>query len=230
MNTSRDRKAVLDAMQGRMAVRRFLPRPVPEGIVREILRYASFAPSGANLQPWTVHVLAGDAKQSVGSALEHAFWHAQETHAEEYRYYPAEDLEPFATRKRAFGALFYEALDIARDDAAGRQRQSARNCRFFDAPVGMVFTIDRRLEQGSWLDYGMFLQNIMLAARANGLDTCPQVSIARYHRVLRAVLPIPDAEMVVCGMALGYRDPDARELAVRQPRIEVSRFASFSGF
>lgn len=227
---SSDQKAVLEAMQARMAVRRFLPTPVPEVTVREILRCASAAPSGANLQPWNVHVLAGAVKQAIAAALEHAFWHEADAHAEEYRYYPPENAEPFATRKRAFGALFYEALNIARDDAQGRQRQSARNCRFFDAPVGMVFTIDRRLEQGSWLDYGMFLQNIMLAARACGLDTCPQVSIARYHRVLRQALRIPATEMVVCGMALGYRDPDAPELKVRQPRIEVSRFASFAGF
>jgi len=222
--------AVLDVMQDRMAVRRFLPRAVPEATVREVLRCASYAPSGANLQPWQVYVLAGESRLALADALEHAFWHCADEHNDEYRYYPPEGLEPFTERKQAFGRLFYGALGVAKDDADSRRRQSARNFRFFDAPVGMIFTIDRQLEQGSWLDYGMFLQNIMLAAKACALDTCPQVSIARFHRLIRERLAIPDSELVVCGMSLGYRDPEAVELGARQPRLEVSRFASFVGF
>lgn len=219
-----------DAIEGRVAVRRFMPGQVPLDVVRDILRTASHAPSGANLQPWRVYVVAGAAKAALCAQVETAHRHHAEAHAEEYPYYPDAGLEPYASRKRQFGQVFYGALGIQPDDVQGRARQTARNFRFFDAPVGMVFTIDRRLAQGSWLDYGMFLQNVMLAARACGLDTCPQASIARFHKVLRCCLAIPDDELVLCGMSLGYADTSAPELAIRQSRLPVDAFASFQGF
>ncbi|WP_459572036.1 nitroreductase [Cupriavidus sp. 8B] len=222
--------SVCEVIKSRVAVRRFLPRGVPEAVVREILHTASYAPSGANLQPWRVYVVAGAAKDALAEQLHAAFHDRAEAHSEEYRYYPDPGLEPYASRKRAFGRLFYGALGIRQEDAEARVRQTVRNYRFFDAPVGLVFTIDRRLEQGSWLDYGMFLQSIMLAARAAGLDTCPQVSFAKFHVVLRKCMGIPENELVLCGMSLGYADPESPELSTRQPRIPVDAFASFSGF
>ncbi|WP_155301340.1 nitroreductase [Cupriavidus necator] len=230
LKKDREAMTVRDAIEGRVAVRRFVPGRVPREVVRDILRTASHAPSGANIQPWKVYVVTGSAKAALSARIQLAYAQQADEHAEEYQYYPDASLEPYASRKKQFGKLFYGALGILQDDDAGRARQTARNFEFFDAAVGMIFTIDRRLGQGSWLDYGMFLQNIMLAARAWGLETCPQVSIARFHKVLRECLAIPDGELVVCGMSLGYADAAAPELSVRQPRLAVDAFASFEGF
>jgi len=222
------------AIEGRIAVRRFTAKAVPEATVRDILHTSSHAPSGANLQPWRVYALAGAEKAALCARMQSAFRHEgdadADAHVDEYDYYPDPALEPFAMRKRLFGRIFYGALGIRQDDREARARQTARNYDFFGAPVGLVFTVDRRLGPGSWLDYGMFLQNVMLAARGHGLDTCPQVSVARFHRILRERLPIPAGELVVCGMALGHADTAAPELAIRQPRIPVGEFASFHGF
>lgn len=144
--------------------------------------------------------------------------------------YPSEFVEPYLGRRRRNGIELYGLLGIAKGDKAATHRQHARNYNFFDAPVGLIFTVDRRMTQSSWVDYGMFMQNIMLAARARGLDTCPQMAWAMYPGIIREALAIPKHQMVVCGMALGYADTCAVENRLRPAREPVGAFSRFSGF
>jgi nitroreductase len=162
-----DVAAVDRAIRTRRSVRRFLPRPVPRAVVEELLDVARHAPSGTNTQPWRVHALAGAAKERLCRAVASAY--DSGARAPEYRYYPEQWFEPYLGRRRKLGWDLYTLLGIGRGDKAAMHAQHRRNYRFFDAPVGMIFTIDRRLEQGSWLDYGMFLQTLMVAARARHL-------------------------------------------------------------
>ncbi|KMO33562.1 nitroreductase [Methylobacterium variabile] len=217
-------------MKGRYANRFFTDQPVPYDTVHDILEAASYAPSGANIQPWQIHVLAGQAKADICRDI--SATHAREAaqHASEYTYYAPDLPDLYQGRKQEFGRVFYGALGIAQDDAAGRAAQTAKNYQFFGAPVGLIVTIDRRLEKGSWLDLGMFLQNVMLAAKVRGLDTCPQETLAKYHRVLRRHLPIAPEDVVVCGMALGVRDAALAARRGVMERAPVEAFASFHGF
>lgn len=223
--------AVVDrAITTRRSVRRFLPASVPRATIEEILAVASRAPSGTNTQPWRVVVVAGERKAALSRAILHAFDHEETAHREEYHYYPVQWSEPYLSRRRKIGWDLYGLLGITRDDKAGMHRQFGRNYAFFDAPVGFIFTIERSLERGSWLDYGMFLENVMIAARARGLDTCPQAAFNRFHRIIARELELPAAEMVVCGMSLGYADPEAPENRLVTEREPVSGFARFLGF
>jgi nitroreductase len=147
-----------------------------------------------------------------------------------YKYYPAKWREPYISRRRKLGWDLYRLLGIGREEKDRMALQHSRNFRFFDAPVGLIFTIDRDLDLGSWLDYGMFLQNVMLAARARGLDTCPQAAIAQAHEILREELQIPETEQVVCGMSLGHAREDAIENTLLTEREPVAKFARFLGF
>ena len=217
-------------MRGRFANRFYLDRPVELAIVREIVEIARHAATGANVQPWHVHLVTGEAKKSLVEALGIAHETEPDAHVSEYKYLPDDLPEPYASRRREFGAVFYGALGITLDDHAARARQTARNCRFFDAPVGLIFTIDRRLEKGSWLDLGMFIQNIMLAAGARGLDTCAQEFFSRYHAVIRSRLSLGPEQMVVCGMSMGFGDPEWSRRRPRMPKAEIEEIASFHGF
>ena len=182
------------------------------------------------MQPWKATALAGAARRELEEAILAAFDSGEKGHESEVPYYPAEFPEPYRSRRRAVGWALYGLLGIARGEKDRMRAQQRRNYLFFDAPVGLIFTIDRVLEAGSWLDYGMFLQNVMVAARARGLDTCPQMSFARYHRIIRRVLDVPDGERVVCGMALGFADAAAPENGLVTEREPVSGFARFRGF
>jgi nitroreductase len=218
-----------DAIISRHSIRAYLPKPVGDEIVSDILDVARRAPSGTNMQPWRVHVLTGEKRRVVCERVVAAFddpaVNAQ--HSEEYNYYPKQWFSPYIERRRTVGYALYALLGIAKGEKAKMHAQHARNFRFFDAPVGLVFTIDRRLEIGSWLDYGMFLQNIMVAARARGLDTCPQAAFAQFHRILSAELELPEHEQVVCGMSLGYADMSAPENALISEREPVENFSRF---
>ncbi|MGO4391302.1 nitroreductase [Variovorax sp. M-6] len=218
------------AMRGRRSVRAFLPTPVLQATVAEILALAACAPSGTNIQPWHVIALAGKERERVCERAQHAFHHEQGLHASEYDIYPAEFVEPYLGRRRRNGFALYASLGIERGDKAAMRQQHARNFAFFDAPVGLIFTIDRRLTQSSWVDYGMFLQNIMLAARARSLDTCPQMAWAMVPRLLTELLDIPQHQMVVCGMALGHADIEAPENRWVPERDSVDAFARYRGF
>ncbi len=217
-------------MRGRFANRFYLDAPVALETVREIVEVARHAGTGANVQPWHVHLLAGEARASLVAALGAAHETEADAHRAEYTYLPNDLPEPYAARRREFGAVFYGGLGIAPDDHAARARNTARNYRFFDAPVGLIFTIDRRLEKGSFLDLGMFIQNIMLAAGARGLATCAQEFFSRYHAVIRSALSLAPEQMVVCGMSMGFGDPDWAARRPHMPKAAVDEIASFHGF
>jgi nitroreductase len=222
------RDTIDNIIAGRFACRDFSDRAVSRGAIEEILRVARFAPSGANIQPWHVHVLGGAVKTKVSEALLKAHCEARDEHVSEYKYYAAELPKPYCGRRREFGTRYYGPLGIAHEDMEARANQTARNYSFFGAPIGLIVTIDRRLEIGSWLDLGMFVQNVMLAAGGRGLQSCPQETFAKYHRILRPLLSIPNEQMVVCGISIGFaRNAPERRL---MPRAEIEEFASFVGF
>lgn len=221
--------AVDAAITSRRSVRAFLDTPVPRETIESILRVASRAPSGTNTQPWRVQVLTGAIKAELTRRLLAVFDNPAQSsqHVQEYAYYPTTWPSPYIERRRKVGWDLYGLLGIGRADKARMHSQHSRNFRFFDAPVGLIFTIDRVLQQGSWLDYGMFLQNVMMAARARGLHTCPQAAFAQFHRVIADCLRLSAHEMVVCGMSLGYADPLAIENTLHTERAPVEQFARF---
>lgn len=218
------------AMTSRRSIRAFLPTPIPAETVEAILDVAARAPSGTNMQPWMARVLTGEPKDRLIAAVQAVFDAGEPGHKQEVQYYPDEFFEPYLGRRRTVGWDLYGRLGIARGENAKMKAQHRRNFQFFDAPVGIVFTIDRRLATGSWLDYGMFLQNVMTAARARGLDTCAQAAWTHYHKAMRPVLGLDDTETVVCGMALGYADPAAPENDMVTARAPAKEFARFEGF
>jgi nitroreductase len=223
-----DETAIVDeAIRSRKSVRAFLPDMVEEAIVREILELAARAPSGTNMQPWKVYVTTGETKRRIADAILNSGIRAEKAVWDEYKYYPDQFFEPYLTRRRKVGFDLYGVLGIGRRDVDLMRAQHDRNFVFFDAPVGMIFTIDRRLNKGSWVDYGMFLQNIMVAARARGLHTCPQAAFAPYHHQLRPVLGIPDEEIVVCGMAIGYEDVTRPENSLITERAPIDEWVTF---
>jgi nitroreductase len=221
--------AVDAAITTRRSLRAFLPTPVPRASIEAILSVAARSPSGTNTQPWKVYVLTGEAKTGLSRKIQAAFNDPaeREQHTEEYAYYPTEWKSPFIDRRRKVGWDLYGLLDIAKTDKARMHAQHGRNYDFFDAPVGLMFTIDRVMRQGSWLDYGMFLQSIMVAARGRGLDTCPQAAFMQFHRIISAHIGAPENEQVVCGMSLGFADPNAVENTLVTEREPVSAFARF---
>ena len=221
--------AVDNAITSRHSVRAFLPDPVPRHTIEEILAVASRAPSGTNIQPWKVHVLTGEARDELVRRIRRVFDDPVERarHTDEYDYYPLEWVSPYIERRRKVGWDLYGLLGIGKSDKERMHEQHGRNYAFFDAPVGLIFTIDRVLQKGSWLDYGMFLQNIMVAARARGLDTCPQAAFTPFHRVISEFLGLGPGEMLVCGMALGRADPQAVENTLVTERAPVAEFTRF---
>jgi len=224
-------RTVDEAILSRRSLRAFLPDPVPRATVERILALASRAPSGSNIQPWHVYVVGGAARDRLAKCMYDEFLALGEGEwSREYDYYPPSWREPYLSRRRKIGWDMYGLIGIGKGDRERTRLQHARNFLFFDAPVGMVFTIDRDLPVGAWLDTGMFLQNVMLAARARGLDTCAQAAIGNAHAIVRRELAIPDGEMVICGMALGYARGDAAENALVTVREPVERFARFDGF
>lgn len=216
-------------INARKSVRAFLPDPVPPALVDEVLTLAARAPSGNNIQPWRVHVVTGTTLALLKQAVCAAFDDPQGDYQSEYDYYPNEFFEPYKSRRRNLGVDMYSMLNIAKGDRKGMHAQHRRNFTFFDAPVGLIFTIDRRLAQGSWLDYGMFLQTLMLAAEARGLATCAQGAWIDYHSVIGRVLQLPQHEQLVCGLALGYEDESAAINYLRSERAPLSEFVEYHG-
>lgn len=211
----------------RRSVRAFLPDPVDEGLIRDILALGARAPSGTNMQPWKAYVARGTVKERISRAILDSGLRAEKIPWDEYRYYPDRFFEPYLQRRRTVGYALYEALGIQRREVERMRAQHDRNFLFFDAPVGIICTIDRRLNKGSWIDHGMFLQTLMLAARARGLHTCPQAAFAPYHRQIRPILGIPDEEIVVCGIALGYEDSTKPENGFRTARAPLEEWVRF---
>ncbi len=218
---------VFEAIATRRAVRAFLPTPVPRDTIERILALASRAPSGSNIQPWKVWVVAGEAKRRLSATILAAHEAEDPAYQEEYEYYPRQWTEPYLSRRRKLGKDLYSQLGIAKGDAAAMKRQHGRNYLFFGAPVGMFITIDRQMSQGSWYDTGTFLMSILLAARGFGLHTCPQQAFTKFNRLIRAELGISDSEVIACGLAIGHEDPEAPENRLVTEREPVSSFATF---
>jgi nitroreductase len=222
-------RIVDEVIRGRRSARGFLPTPVSKETILEILDVAARAPSGTNTQPWQVIVVSGGKKESLTKELIETALdpiNAAE-HTQEYSYYPEKWVAPYIDRRRKVGYDLYGLLGIAKGERERMDQQFARNYSFFDAPIGLFFTIDRIMGQGSWLDYGMFLQNVMLAAHARGLDTCPQAAFCKYHRIIARHLEIPKQQMLVCGMAMGYEDSSKIENRLRTEREPSTSFTRF---
>ncbi len=213
----------------RRSVRAFLDTPIDPVIIRQILEVASRAPSGTNTQPWQVYVLTGAVKERLSNEIVDAFLDPEKVkrYQEEYDYYPSSWIEPFISRRHKVGLDLYGLLGLRKEDRAGMQQQHARNFRFFDAPVGLIFTIDRVMGKGSLLDYGMFMENIMISARAHGLATCAQAAFNQFHTIIERQLNLPDNESVVCGMALGYEDKRAIVNTLKTMRAPIDEFVKF---
>jgi nitroreductase len=220
-----------EAILTRRSVRAFLPTRVDRETVRQLLTLASRSPSGSNIQPWKVRVVAGEARERLSKAIFQALDRdGPEQHKREWNYYPVNWREPYLARRRKIGWDLYGLLGIRKGDFEGTERQRRRNYEFFGAPVGLIFTLDQDLEIGSWLDLGIYLGALMIAARGRGLDTCPQAAFADFHAVIRRELGIPDTEIVICGMGLGYADPEAAENRLVTERASAEEFATFEGF
>ncbi|WP_341919392.1 nitroreductase [Polaromonas sp. YR568] len=216
-----------------MSVRAFLPKAVPRETLEQLLAIASRAPSGTNTQPWKVYVLQGASRDSlVGKvcAAHDAIRANPELAAqykEEYDYYPEKWVSPYIDRRRENGWGLYGLLGIGKGDKDKMHAQHQRNYRFFDAPVGLMFTLDRVMGRGSLVDYGMFMQNIMVAARGHGLHTCPQAAWNGFAKIILPHIGAGGDEMLVCGMALGYADESALVNTFRTPRVGVQAFTTW---
>ncbi|HEY1229021.1 MAG TPA: nitroreductase, partial [Ramlibacter sp.] len=210
-----DPGSVADAINSRFSTRAFLPTPVPRETIERMLALASRAPSGTNTQPWRVYVLQGASRDSLVAKVcaAHDAIYANPALAQEYReeydYYPERWVSPYIDRRRENGWSLYGLLGIAKGEKDKMHAQHQRNFRFFDAPVGLMFTLDRVMGRGSLVDYGMFLQSFMVAARAEGLHTCPQAAWNGFAKIILPHIGAGPDEMLVCGMSLGHADPDA---------------------
>lgn len=192
----------------RCSTRAFLPAPVPDALLERLLQAARQAPSGGNLQPGQLIAVRGEARQRLSTALLNDF-ESKAPECEDYGYFPRP--MPMQLRKRQVAAAqaLYSALGVARDDRAGRDAQFARNYRFFDAPVALVVTIDSHFGPGGYMDLGMTLYGLQLAAAATGLGSCAIGALASYPATVRRVLGLPEHRHIVCGMALGWADDTA---------------------
>jgi nitroreductase len=218
---------VSEALVTRKSIRAFRPDPVSRQTVEEILALAARAPSGGNLQPWKVHVLIGAAKDELVRRAKARMIENPRGGVPEYHIYPPELTEPYRTRRFAVGEQMYATMAIPREDKARRLQQFVRNWEFFGAPVGLIFSIDRQMQQGQWSDLGGFLQSIMLLAREYGLHTCAQEAWAPFHEVIRDYLKVPPEEMIFCGMAVGYADETAPINTLVSERAPLAEWAAF---
>jgi len=217
---------VTEALQARKSVRAFLDTPVSRDVVEKVLDAARWAPSGTNTQPWQVAVLTGDKKRALQQTLEDSF-RAGVKGKMDYAYYPDQWKDPFLARRKVCGLQLYSALKIGKEDKERRADQWIANYRAFDAPVMLLFFIDRIMDTGSYLDYGMFLQSVMLAAVDHGLATCPQAALGEYPDLVREFLGYGADQVLVCGMALGYEDATAAVNSYRTEREPVAGFTRF---
>jgi nitroreductase len=216
---------VFEAIASRRSIRGFLDREVSRETIEDLLATAARAPSGGNIQPWKVHILEGAALRRVADAI-----HAARTAGPlepDYVYYPTEWREPWISRKRKVGWDLYERAGVQRGDRAAGEAFHARNFDFFGAPVGVLLTIERDAGEGAWVDLGIFAGTLMLAARGLGLDTCPQAFFAEVAPPIRESLPLPDNELVVCGIAVGYADPRSALNGLVTEREPVAGFCTF---
>ena len=221
---------VTDALHIRISTRAFAPTEVPESTIRDLLDTARWSPSGGNTQPWKVIVVAGEERDSIVTLAQQALSNNPRGEAGNYPLYPAHLWEPHRSRRYNLGEEMYDLLGIDRGNQAGRLGHLARNYQFFDAPVGMFFVIDERMGHGQWAHLGMFMQSLALTATERGLATCFQEAWGTVRATLKAHFDLAANEVLYCGMALGYPDPDAPVNRLRTTRAEVDEFATFRGF
>lgn len=230
MNHTLEATAVDAAITSRMSTRAFLPKPVPRETLEHLLALASRAPSGTNTQPWRVYVMQGASRDTLVDKVcaAHDALRADPSLAGEYReaydYYPEQWVSPYIDRRRENGWSLYGLLGITKGDKDKMHAQHQRNFRFFDAPVGLMFTVDTVMGRGSLVDYGMFLQSLMVAARGHGLHTCPQAAWNGFAKIILPHIGAGTGEMLVCGMALGYADPEDKVNGFHTPREPVASF------
>ncbi|MEA2111509.1 MAG: nitroreductase [Campylobacterota bacterium] len=217
---------VSQALLQRKSVRAYLDKTVEKEKIELILEHAKHAPSGVNMQPWDLCVVSGESKRAIETKLLEAF-NGSHDEPMDYEYYPLTWNEPYKTRRRNTGLLMYKTLDIRREDTEKQHKQWEQNYRAFDAPVVMYFFIDESLEKGSYIDYGMFLQSIMLMAEELGLATCTQAALAQYPSIVKEALDVPKNKKLLCGIALGYEEKNALVNSYRTSRIELDEFVKF---
>ena len=224
-----DAHFVDNALTSRRSVRAFLPTEIPRATIEHLLTVAARSASGTNIQPWQVQVLTGASKQRLSNAILHAFNDplANAEHSSEFPIYPSEWISPFIDRRRKVGWDLYTLLGIGKGDRERTHAQHARNFQFFDAPVGLIFTIHRSLGYAAWIDYGMFMGNVMTAARGHGLHTCPQFAFAQFHRIISSELGLAPEQKILCGMSLGYADTSAVENTLVSERAPVGEWTTF---
>ena len=221
---------VTDAVSSRYSCRAFLPTPVPEATVRDILERAARAPSGGNVQPWRVHALAGEPLEWLKASVRKRPELLPRGEGAEYDIYPRDLKEPYEASRRQVGIALYQSIGVAREDRPGRYRQYARNFEFFGAPVGLLLFIDRSMGPPQWSDLGGYIQTVMLLARERGLHTCGQEAWTHWHRSVYSLLDIPPEYILFCGIALGHADETAPINRWRAPREPLEAFAAFHGF
>jgi nitroreductase len=219
---------VAEAIRKRHSTRAFLDREVDYHIIRRILDTARFAPSGVNMQPWKVAIVTGTTRKILEQRMLEEF--VRGNHGKmDYDYYPGKFFSPYKERRREVAKIIYQALRIGMDEEGKRRDQWARNYSAFGAPVMLFFFMDPGLGTGSFLDYGTFIQNIMLLAIEEGLATCPQGALGEYPQIVKQTLGYPEDSILLSGMALGYEDPDHPANRIRIPRCEVEDFTTCHG-
>lgn len=223
MKNKADNNLLLGLIRDRRSVRAFLDTPIPRSTIKSIVEAARWAPSGVNTQPWNVISVGEKSRYEISKQILLAIENQQPKNPD-YQYYPDEWFEPYKQRRKDCGMALYGALNIQKEDVVKCKEQWLKNYYFFHAPAALIFYIDKNLCQGSWLDFGMFLQNIMLASRTFNLETCPQAALAEYPDIIRSVLGINEQFHIVCGMALGYED---KSNPVNQYRTQREPIESF---
>jgi nitroreductase len=221
---------VREAVASRYSCRAFLPTPVLEATVRDIVERAARAPSGGNLQAWRIYAVAGERVAALKAQLKPRMGELPKGEGGEYQIFPTGLKEPYRSRRFAVGEQLYRSIGVPREDRPARYRQYGKNFQFFGAPVGLFFAIDRTMLPAQWADIGGLIQTVMLLARDYGLHTCPQEAWITWQRTMRAFLDLPDDLILFCGMALGYADETVPINSWRSTREPLDSFATFSGF
>lgn len=221
---------VFKAVATRYSCRAFLPTPIPEAMVRDIVERAARAPSAGNMQPWRIYAIAGERVEALKVLLAPRMDELPKGEGGDYRIYPDPMEEPYRSRRFAVGELLYNSIDVPRADKPARYRQYARNFQFFGAPVGIFFALEKSFGVAQWADIGGLLQTVTLLARGYGLHTCPQQAWVSWHRTVRTFLDLSDTLIIYSGMALGVADEAAPINGWRSPREPLSAYATFSGF
>ncbi|MBL4608635.1 MAG: nitroreductase [Pseudomonadales bacterium] len=227
---SQEIKSVTEIIKTRRSIRAFLNKPVEKSVMEEILQQAARAPSGGNLQPWKVYAIAGEVRDQLVNTVSEKQVSNPIGDGSEYDIYPPDLADPYRSRRRDVGNQLYQLIGIPREDKMAKFAQLAKNFQFFGAPVGLIFTFDKQMGVGQHVDLGLYMQNVLLLCKEKGLDTCAQEAWAVWHKTIRDVVGIPQNELVFCGVAVGYADPNAKINELISDRANLEDFAELKGF